>query len=112
MGLKRVLLSEAANGAPIDIVATSSAGDLIHTSPVGVRTIDEVHLSINNNSASAEIVHLEFSSGSNTVSYNVAATSGIGLVFCINGGETIRIFANTTGNIIEVSGWVNRIGEV
>lgn len=111
MGLKRALLSESIHGAPFNITATGSAGDLIHVAPTGIHSFDEVHLFINNNTnAVTEVATIEFDNSSQNIVLKIPNEEIVEVKFCLNGGESIRIYA-TNPDEIEVWGWVNRIGE-
>jgi hypothetical protein len=114
----KVLLSSSTGGQPIKVVATATAGTLIHTTGTSSSTIDEVWLYANNTSASSVNLTIEYGGVTNPDNQIlVAIPSGSGLSILLPGliltgdgstGRNIRAFAGTT-NVINIVGYVNRI---
>lgn len=110
-------LSGSTNGRPIKVVATATAGTLIHTAVSGttVGTFDEIWLYATNSSTAVVALTIEFGGTTNPddrIVLNIPA-SGSGLVTVIPGlilqnATIVRAFAGTT-NVIMLSGFVNAI---
>ena len=109
------LLSGSTNGKSIKVVATASAGTLIHTAIAGTSSEDEVWLYAHNTSASAVKLTLEWggvASPDDLIEINIGA-EGTGLILIAPGillqnSLVIRAFAGTA-NVINIFGYVNRI---
>ena len=107
-----------ADGLGITVVATATAGTLIHTASATATTVDEVWLYAANIHSSAVTLTVEFGGVSVTkdiIQQSIAATpSGLVLVcagLVIQGNATakvVRAFAGTASKI-EIFGFVNRI---
>lgn len=109
----KLQLSESANGAPIIISATSTAGTLVHTSISGTAEEDEIWLYATNIHSSNVQITIEFgdANSQNNIIETIPADDGLYLIIpglILNGAKSVRIFAGTT-NVIHVSGFVNRI---
>lgn len=109
----KVVLSGSTDGRPIKVVATATAGTLIHTAHAG--SIDEVYLYANNTQAAAILLTIEFggvTSPDDLIEFSIPGHSGL---FCICPGLPItnslvvRAFA-ASANLITITGFVNRIG--
>ncbi len=106
-------LTGSTNGRPIKIVATGTPGTLIHTADA--IALDELWLYANG--TSAPTLQLTVELGGVTVPDDLIEDSILGkqgpkLVIPgipLTGGVVIRAFAETT-LVINVTGWVNRIG--
>lgn len=109
------LLSASTNGKPIKVVATATAGTLIHTAIAGTSALDEVWLYAHNTSASAVKLTIEYGDATapdNNIEINIGA-EGTGPIlvvpgFLLQNGLTVKAFAGTA-NVINVFGYVNRI---
>lgn len=109
------LLSASTNGKPIKVVATATAGTLIHTAIAGTSAFDEVWLYAHNTSASAVKLTIEYGDATapdNNIEINIGA-EGTGAIlvvpgFLLQNGLTIKAFAGTA-NVINIFGYVNRI---
>ena len=112
----KVKLSASANGRPIKVVATASAGTTIHTT-LGTASTDEVYLYANNTDIVTRTLTIQWggtSSPDDSIVVGIAAQSGLFLVIAglilVNTGTplVIRAFADFT-NVINITGYVNRI---
>lgn len=111
-----ILLSGSTSGLPIPVVATATAGTLIHTAVAGSTSFDEVYLVVSNVTGSAATLTIEWGGvtdpGSHMVkAYSISANSApiqITQGQRINGGLVIRAFSGTA-SALNITGWVNRI---
>jgi hypothetical protein len=109
------LLSGSTNGRGIKVVATATAGTLIHTAVAGTTPEDEIWLYAHNTSASAVKLTLEWggtTAPDDHIEVNIPV-DGTGLVLVAPGillqnGLVVRAFAGTA-NVINIFGYVNRI---
>jgi hypothetical protein len=106
------LLSGSTNGRPIPVVATATAGTLVHTS-VASPAIDEVWLYVVNTSSSAVLVTIEFggvSSPGDTIVKEIPANTIEQVVpgLPISNALVVRAFA-AVASVLNVVGFVNRI---
>jgi len=108
----KVILSGSTDGRPIKVVATATAGTLIHTAHA--TAIDEIYLYACNTSTAAILLTIEFggvTSPDDLIEFNIPAESGL---YCIIPGIpltnslVVRAFA-ATANLITITGFVNRI---
>ena len=107
-----------ADGLGITVVATATAGTLIHTASSTATTVDEVWLYAANIHTSAVVVTIEYGGVSVTkdlIQQSIAATPSGLVLLCagliVQGNATakiIRAFAGTASKI-EIFGFVNRI---
>ncbi len=109
---KRVL-SGSTNGIGINITATATAGDTIHTAVTGAVDVDEIHLWVVNVSTSAVKLTIEWGNATTTNNIEVTIPGESGLVkiipgFVLQNGNTVKAFAGTTA-VITIHGFVNRI---
>ena len=114
--VKKRLLSGSTDGKPIKVVATATAGTLIHTAVAGATpgTYDEIWLWAYNSYASPCLLTIEFG-GAAAPDQNISMTLGVkeGLVPIVPGlllqnGLTVKAFA-AAANVITISGFVNTI---
>jgi hypothetical protein len=112
----KVKFSGSTSGRPIKVAATTSPGTTIH-STLGTASTDEVYLYANNTDTVTRNLTIEWggtTSPDDTIVVGIAAQSGIflvipGLILVDTGSSlTVRAFASTA-NVINVSGYVNRI---
>lgn len=109
------LLSGSTNGKGIKVVATATAGTLIHTAIAGTSSEDEIWLYAHNTSATAVKLTLEWggvTAPDDHIEINIGA-EGTGLVLVAPGillqnSLVVRAFAGTA-NVINIFGYVNRI---
>lgn len=111
------ILSASTDGRAIKVVATATAGTLIHTGSTTATTIDEIWLYAMNTSASNVKLTLEWGDATAPDSHiEVTVVSEAGLV-CVAPGLlikgnatplTVKAFAGTA-NVITIHGFVNRI---
>jgi len=109
-------LSGSTHGRQIKVVATATAGTLIHTAQAGTgdNAMDEVWLWATNTSPSSVKLTLEYggvASPVDLVEVTIAAEAGLtqilpGLV--LRNSLVIRAFA-ASANVINISGFVNKI---
>lgn len=110
----KLVLSGSTNGRQIAVAATSTPGTLIHTSAAGTAGMDEVWLYAVNSSTSTVKLTLEWggtTANTDHIELNIAGEAGLVLVvpgLVLNNGLSVRAFAATT-NVINISGYVNRI---
>ena len=115
---KIALSGGGADGLGITVVATATAGTLIHTASNTATTIDEVWLYAVNTSATARTLTIEFGGVVTTkdlIQQSIGVTpSGLVLVcagLIVQGNATakvIRAFASAA-SVVEIFGFVNRI---
>jgi hypothetical protein len=113
----KVLHSASIGGRPIKVVATATAGTIIHTTDTSSSAIDEVWIYATNTSSSAVLLTLEWGGTTNPDDRIVASIPPQSTVVVVPGqplsgtgsaGRTIRAFAGTTA-VINIFGYVNRI---
>lgn len=112
----RLLLSGSTNGRAIPVVATATAGTLIHTSVTGTSGFDELYLWASNVTASAATLTVEWGGvldpGDHLVkAFSITANSGpvpIAVGQVLNNGLVCRAFSGTA-SAINITGFVNRI---
>jgi hypothetical protein len=113
----KTILSGSTDGKAIKVAATSSAGTTIHTASTTTTTIDEVWLYAVNSSTTAVKLTIQWggtTSPDDDIELTIGAESGLILVIpglVLKGNATplvVRAFAATT-NVINISGYVNRI---
>jgi hypothetical protein len=112
---KKRLLSGSADGKPIKIVATATAGTAIHTAVAGqtAGTVDEIWLWAQNNHTANVVLTIEF--GSHDTEDNIIVTIPFksGLIPIVPGlplqnGMTVDAFASVA-DVISIHGFVNTI---
>lgn len=106
-------LSESTNGKGINVAATATTGDTIHTAVSGTSSFDEVWMYAVNTSTSSVKLTVEY--GGTTAADNIEITipgeSGLVLVvpgLYLNNSQVVTVFADTT-NVISIHGYVNRV---
>ena len=110
----KIPLSGSTNGRMIAVSATATAGTLIHTSVSGTSSIDEVWMYAVNSSTSAVKLTVEYGgTTANTDHIEITVSGESGLVLILPGlilqnSLVVRAFAGTA-NVINISGYVNRI---
>lgn len=114
IALKRKL-SGSTDGKPIKVVATATAGTLIHTAVAGTTagTFDEIWLYAQNNHTSAVVLTIEFGDANteSNIICTLASKSGLQMIipgFILQNGATVKAFASTA-NVISLSGFINSI---
>jgi uncharacterized protein GlcG (DUF336 family) len=109
----RIPFSGSTNGRPIAVAAVSSPGTLIHTADA--TKMDEIHLFATNLSASAyTVLTVQFggTSTSDNIIYSIPPQQGTIRILAgltLSGGLLIKAYGDFT-NLINISGYVNRIG--
>jgi hypothetical protein len=114
----KVPLSGQADGSPITVVATASAGTTIHTTVTSASVYDEIWLYAYNSSSAAVALTIQYggtTSPDDDIKITIPSLSGLtlivpGLILSGTGsaGNVIRAYAGTA-SVITVSGYVNRI---
>ena len=110
----KAILSGSTSGKGVVVVATATAGTLIHTAVAGASAIDAIWLYAVNTSTSAVKLTIEYGAApapDNNIELTVAAESGLVLVspgLILNGGLTVKAFA-ATASVIVLYGYVNKI---
>ncbi len=106
--ISKEYLSVNSTGAPVQVVATATAGTLIHTAHATSK--DEVWLYACNTSASSVDLTIEY--GGTTAALVISLGAKQGMVQIVAGtlatNIVIRAFAGTT-NVVYITGFVNRI---
>lgn len=106
------ILSGSADGAPIKVDATATAGTLIHTASATAK--DEVYLWAVNTDTTARKLTIEWggtTSPDNLIEVTIQPESGLVVVIPglpLTNSKVVRAFA-ATGNVILIVGYVNRI---
>jgi len=108
-------LSGSTDGLPISVVATATAGTLIHTAVAGTTagTYDEIWLWATNNHTAAVNLTIEYGNATttNNIQMSIPAKTGLYLVvpwLILQNGLTVKAFAATTA-VINITGFVNAI---
>lgn len=108
-----VLLSGSTNGRPILVVATATAGTLIHTASSTTGVFDQVTLWCQNTDSADRKLTLELggvTSPNDLIEIVIPTESGLVLVLDahrLNGGVVIRAFA-AAANVLTIVGNVDR----
>lgn len=114
----KVYLSGSTNGAPIKVVATSSAGTTIHATGTSSSVTDEVWIYAYNSHTSGVVLTVQYggtTSPDNDIKVTIPSQSGLvlvvpGLILRGTGSASTTIYAYAgTANVITLSGYVNRI---
>lgn len=105
------ILSGSTNGRPVSVVATATAGDLVHTADAAA--IDEIWLYAVNRHTADVVLTFEFGGVAAGDQITVTLSAGGGPVLVVPGSPltnslVVRAFADTTA-VVSVFGWVNRI---
>ena len=112
----RILLSGSTSGRPILVVATATAGTLIHTAVSGATSFDEIYLWVTNTDTVTRSLTIEWggvTDPNDLIAKTVSLTAnsapypiitGVNL----NGGLVVRAFGSAA-SILLISGYVNRI---
>lgn len=114
--ITKVQLSGSTNGRNIKVVATATAGTLIHTATASANVLDEIWLWAANSDTVDRKLTLEFggtTSPDDLVEFTVPAEDGLYLVcpgLTLNGGVVVRAFA-AAANVVMINGYVNRIDQ-
>jgi hypothetical protein len=109
----KIALSGSTNGKAIPVVATATAGTLIHTAQSGTSNFDEVWMYATNPTASAVVLTVEYGGALTADQIKVTIPSQAGLTVVVAGlalqnAQVIRAFAGTA-SAINILGYVNRI---
>lgn len=113
-----MLLSGSTGGRQIKVVATGTAGTLIHATGNSASVIDEIEILANNTSTAPVLLTLEWgdvTSPDDLLEVTIPAESGDVLVTkkplsgTGAGARNVRAFA-ASANVINISGHVLRIG--
>jgi hypothetical protein len=107
------ILSGSTNGRQIKVVATASAGTLIHTAHA--TALDEIWLYAVNDTATDRLLTIQWGGTTATdddIEFTVGAQNGLYLIvpgLLLTGGTVVRAFCAAAANAIQISGYVNRI---
>jgi len=110
----KVLLSGSTNGKNIKVVATATAGTLIHTAVAGASDLDEVFIYAANTSTSIVKLTIEFggvATPDDLMEVDIPGEAGLYLVvpgLLLQNSLVVRAFAGTA-NVININGYINRI---
>lgn len=111
----RVLLSGSTNGKAVQIAATATPGTTFHTAVTGTTSFDEVYAWVNNTSASAVNLTIEWggTGAANQIVTTLSIPANSPPIPILTGqvmqnGLVIAAFAGTT-NVLNITGYVNRI---
>lgn len=108
------LLSGSTNGKGIKVVATATAGTLIHTAVSSTSSMDEIWLYAYNGHTAAVALTIEFGEATvpdGNIIVTIPFKAGRTLVIdgrLLNNSLVVRAFAATT-NVIIIDGFVNQI---
>lgn len=111
---KKLKLSGGTNGRNIKVVATATAGTLIHTAVTGSDDLDEIFIQAVNTSAATVLLTIEFggvTSPDDLVPINLEPNKGAYMViggWLLQNGVVVRAFA-ASANVIVINGWVTRL---
>jgi hypothetical protein len=109
----KTTLSGSTNGRQIKVVATASAGTLIHTAHA--TALDEIWLYAVNDTATDRLLTIQWGGTTATdddIEFTVKAQNGLYLIvpgLILTGGTVVRAFCAAAANAIQISGYVNRI---
>jgi hypothetical protein len=109
----KTTLSGSTNGRQIKVVATASAGTLIHTAHA--TALDEIWLYAVNDTATDRLLTIQWGGTTATdddIEFTVKAQNGLYLIvpgLLLTGGTIVRAFCAAAANAIQISGYVNRI---
>lgn len=107
-------LSGSTNGRMIAVAATATAGTLIHTAVSGTSSIDEIWMYAVNSSTSSVKLTVEYggtTANTDHIEITISGESGLVLIapgLILQNSLVVRAFAGTA-NVINISGYVNRI---
>lgn len=110
----KVKLSGSTAGKQIKVAATSTPGTTIHTAGSGTTNWDEVWIYVTNNHTAAVALTIEWggtASPDDLIQMSIPSKTGLYLIIpglILNDSSVIKAFAATT-NVLNISGWVNRI---
>ena len=110
----KVLLSGSTNGKQIKVVATATAGTLIHTAVSGASDLDEIWLYAVNSDSTSRKLTIEYggvASPDDLIELAVAPEEGYVLIvpgLLLQNELIVRAFAETA-SVILINGFVNRI---
>ena len=108
----KIALSGSTDGKGIAVVATATAGTLIHTAQSGTTNFDEVWMYATNPTASAVVLTVEYGGALTADQIKVTIPSQSGLTVVVAGlilqnAQVIRAFGGTA-SAINIFGYVNR----
>jgi len=112
MALTREFLTGAANGLQVKVVATATAGTLIHTAHASAK--DELYLYATNFDTVDRLLTIEWggvTSPDNLIAMMIPSKDGPHLIipgWNISGGLIVRAFA-AAANVVGIGGYCNRI---
>lgn len=107
-------LSGSTNGRNIKIVATASAGTLLHTAVSGTTNWDEIYIFATNTDTVTRTLTIEFggtTSPDDLIEIDLEALKGAYLVipgWLLQNGLVVRGFGSAA-NVIEVNGYVHQL---
>lgn len=107
-------LSGSTNGRSIKVVATASAGTLIHTAVTGTTNWDEIYLFAVNTDTVTRTLTVEFggtTSPDDLIEIDLEALKGAYLVipgWLLQNGLVVRAFGSAA-NVIEVNGYIHQL---
>jgi hypothetical protein len=110
----KAILSGSTSGKGVQVVATATAGTLIHTAVAGGSALDEIWLYAVNTSSSSVKLTIEFGGASapaDNIEVTVLPEAGLVTVLpglLLNGALTVKAFAGTA-SVITIHGFVNKI---
>lgn len=111
-------LSGSTDGKMIKVVQTATPGTTIHTGPTNTLHFHEVWIYAVNSDTTARKLTIEWggtASPDDLIEFTVPAESGLYLItpgLVLQGNATplvVRAFTATTGNLVNIAGFVNEI---
>jgi len=112
----KIEFSGSTDGRPIKVVATATAGTLVHTAQAGTGAdyYDEIWLYANNTSGADVKLTIEFggtTSPDDLIEVTIEAEAGLNLIIpglILQNSLIVRAFAGSA-NVLNITGFVNRI---
>lgn len=106
-------LSGSTNGKGINVNATATLGDTIHTAVAGTSSFDEVWMYAVNTSTSSVKLTVEYggATAADNIEITIPGESGLVLVvpgLFLNNSLVVTAFAGTA-DVISIHGYVNRV---
>lgn len=106
-------LSGSTNGKGIDVAATATLGNIIHTAVAGTSSFDEVWMYAANTSTSSVKLTVEYGGATSADNIEITIPGESGLVLVVPGlflqnSLVVTAFADTA-NVISIHGYVNRV---
>ena len=112
--IAKTILSGSTSGRGIKVVATATAGTLIHTAVTGASDIDEITLHAVNSDTTDRKLTIEYGGATvpdDLIEFTVPAEDGLYWIIDglpLNGGLIVRAFC-ASANVVMIHGFAHRI---